>query len=194
MWGDHQQLQITANCYNVKINVLTVNHRGEGTILKEPFIPDPRLSEYALIPADKTEMREIWLLYSNGNHYDALLSKDHPLLTTGIISETKGDKEIQKEINDDDDTNIKDKDKIINDLKKRLKQSEQSKQKTESMYREAEKQIKMVGEENHRLRINVKDLNVYIKKKENIATSTLKNQSCSKGGVRHIESGISDLL
>jgi chromosome segregation ATPase len=125
-------------------------------------------------------MREIWLLYSNGNHYDALLSKDHPLLTTGIISETKGDEEVQKEIIDDDDTNITDKDKLINDLKKRLKQSEQSKQKTESMYREAEKQIKMVGEENHRLRINVKDLNEYIKEKENIATSTLKNQENTK--------------
>ena len=44
MWGDHQQLQITANRYNVKINILTVNAEGEGSILKEPFSLD-----YALL-------------------------------------------------------------------------------------------------------------------------------------------------
>ena len=45
MWGDHQQLQITANRYNLKINILTVYAEGEGSILKEPFIPDPRLKD-----------------------------------------------------------------------------------------------------------------------------------------------------
>ena len=172
MWGDQQQLQITANCYNVKINVLTVNMKGEGTVLKEPFLPDPRLSEYALLPADKTDMREMWLLYSNGNHYDALVSKDHPLLTVGIINEMKQHGEVIEK----GDNGIIDKDKLIDDLQKRLKQSEQSKQNIENLYRDAEKQIQTVGEENHRLRINVKDLNEYIKEKESNDTSASKNE------------------
>ena len=176
MWGDQQQQQITANCYNVKINVLTVNRKGEGTVLKEPFLPDPRLSEYALLPADKTDMREMWLLYSNGNHYDALVSKDHPLLTVGIINEMKQNGEVHKDVIEDGENGIIDKDKLIDDLQKRLKQSEQCKQKIEDLYRDAEKQIKTVGEENHRLRINVKDLNEFIKEKQSNDTSTSKNK------------------
>ena len=29
----------------------------------------------------------MWLLYSNGNHYDALVSNDHPLLIIGTVTE-----------------------------------------------------------------------------------------------------------
>ena len=133
MWGDQQQLQITANCYNVKINVLTVNQKGEGTVLKESFIPDPRLSDYANLPADKTEMRELWLMYSNGNHYDALVSKEHPLLTLGIISDMEKDEQFVKDVIEDGVNNSKDKDKLIADLTKRLKQSEQSTKNIETM-------------------------------------------------------------
>ena len=180
MWGDQQQLQITANCYNVKINVLTVNQKGEGTVLKESFIPDPRLSDYANLPADKTEMRELWLMYSNGNHYDALVSKEHPLLTLGIISDMEKDEQFVKDVIEDGVNNSKDKDKLIADLTKRLKQSEQSTKNIETMYREAEKQIKTVKEENQRLRINVNDLNEYIKEKDNEDTTTLANKEQTK--------------
>ena len=74
MWGDHQQLQITANRYNVSINVLTIDMGGNGSILSEPITLDSRLSENALLLEDKTERREMWLLYSNGNHSMMLLS------------------------------------------------------------------------------------------------------------------------
>ena len=83
IWGDHQQLQITANRYNVKINVLTIDSEGNGSIFKEPFVPDPRLSPYALLQADKTEMQDMLLLYTIGNHFDALISSEHPLSLLG---------------------------------------------------------------------------------------------------------------
>ena len=50
-------------------------------------MPDPRLNEFAMLAADKTEITDMWLMYSNGNHYDALIAQDHPLLTMGTIAE-----------------------------------------------------------------------------------------------------------
>ena len=35
----------------------------------------------------RSDVPEVWLLYSNGNHYDALIKKDNPLLTIGPIQE-----------------------------------------------------------------------------------------------------------
>ena len=32
MWGDHQQLQITANMYNVKIDILMIDNEGKGSL------------------------------------------------------------------------------------------------------------------------------------------------------------------
>ena len=87
MWGDHKQLQITANMYNGRLNILTINHDGKGSIVKEPFMPDTRLAKFATLPADQTETRDMLLMYSNGNHYDALIGKDHHLLTMGTISD-----------------------------------------------------------------------------------------------------------
>ena len=97
MWGDQQQLQITANTYNAKINVLTIDKEGNGTILKDPFVPDKRLTDHANLKSDKTEMIEMWLLYTNGNHYDALIKKTHPLITMGTMEDMGVEKEVIKE-------------------------------------------------------------------------------------------------
>ena len=166
MWGDHQQLQITANRYNVKINILTVNAEGEGSILKEPFSLD-----YALLKSDKTEMQEMWLLYSNGNHYDALIKKDHPLLTLGTLGEMEQDANLNEaateQENKSEEKHYKYKEDTVNDLKKKLKESEHSKLKVENMYKELETVVKNLQEEKDRLKINVKDLTEYIETKEN---------------------------
>ena len=181
MWGDHQQLQITANRYNVKINVLTIDSKGNGTIFKEPFKPDPRLRQYALLEAELTEMQDMWLLYTNGNHFDALIRKDHPLITVGIVKDhTQGENVKKKTPQTDYDmsetqskekTNNDAKDKKIKELEKLLKQSEQGKSKIEVMYKDCEEQVKILQEEKDRLNIDVKDLKEYINKKENSTTN-----------------------
>ena len=53
-------------------------------------------------------------------------------------------------------------------------------QKIEDMYRGAKAQIKIVSEENQRLRINVHDLNEYIKEKEGTDAITLKDKEQTK--------------
>ena len=170
MWGDHQQLQITANRYNVRVNVLSINLQGEASVFKDPIIPDPRLSKFALLPPDKTEMKDIWLMYSNGNHYDALIAKNHPLLTMGTIAEMELNEKLQEEgydkCKDNYIDNNTDKDNLIKQLKSQLKKKEQSKLQVEGLYREAEEKIKVLAEDNTRLEINVKDLNEYIARKE----------------------------
>ena len=98
MWGDHQQLQITANLYNVKINILSIDGEGNGTIQSQPFVPDSRLDEFALLSAEGTEMRELWLQYSNGNHYDALVKQDHPVLTSAVEGDVNKDKNVAKKV------------------------------------------------------------------------------------------------
>ena len=135
VWSDHLQLQITANCYQVKVQVLSVNNRGEGSIQKEPFVPDPRLKKAALLPefrsdGHKVEVPEVWLMY-NGNHYDALIKDDDPLITRGTIQECPvwhlDDKEIDpKKLSekDNDSTDIGDNFKA---LKEKLRISEAAK-------------------------------------------------------------------
>ena len=174
MWGDHQQLQITSNMYNVKINILTINHNGQGSVLKEPFMPDPRLREFARLPPNQAVAKDMMLMYSNGNHFDALIGKNHPLLTMGTISdlekeENKKDKDYtfkEKETNDDK----KDKDKIIKDLQNKIKQ-------VEDLYRGSEDQVKELEEEKDRLKIDVKELTEYIQKTEHFNNIKGKEQT-----------------
>ena len=92
MWADHHQLQVTSNLYNTNIQVLTINDKGEGSILKEPIRPNPAMAAYSIVPSttpngEKVDMPEVWLRYMNGNHYDALLKDNHPLITQGSLKE-----------------------------------------------------------------------------------------------------------
>ena len=92
MWSDHQQLQVTSNLHNTTIQVLTINDEGEGSIMKEPIKPNPAKTAYSLIPptkynGEKVDMPEVWLRYTNGNHYDALLPDSHPLISQGSLKE-----------------------------------------------------------------------------------------------------------
>ena len=86
MWGDHQQLQITSNIYQVKVNVLTIDSQGNGSIMKTPCTPDPALKEFSVLP-EGTDVKDIWLLYTNGNHYDALIAVDNQLIPNGSIED-----------------------------------------------------------------------------------------------------------
>ena len=92
MWADHHQLAVTCNLYNTKIQVLTIDSKGEGSLLSEPITPNPEMAPYSLIPptkpnGEKVDVPEVWLRYTNNNHYDALLKDDHPLVTQGSLKE-----------------------------------------------------------------------------------------------------------
>ena len=91
IWSGHLQFQITSNCYQAKVNVLSVDKEGKGTVFT--FLPDERLQHASLLPRSRSDGKsidvpDVWLLYSNGNHYDALIKEDNPLLTMGPIQKT----------------------------------------------------------------------------------------------------------
>ena len=108
MWSDHPQLQVTANLYNTTVQVLTIDEHGNSRLLHKLFKPTPRLAKFSFLPAKKPngyklEVEEVWLLYTNGNHYDALVAEDSKIVTLG--TEDTFDKEEQEiqdflEIND----------------------------------------------------------------------------------------------
>ena len=108
MWGDHQQLQITSNRYQVNVNVLTIDSLGNGTIMKSPCTPNPALKEFAMLP-EEANVKDVWLLYTNGNHYDALITADDPLMTIGTIED------IEK--NDDEKESMANEKKITEEKK-----------------------------------------------------------------------------
>ena len=92
MWADHHQLLVTANQYNTVVQVLTINENGEGSLLQETIRPNPVLSPYSLLPQTRSDgeavdIPEVWLTYTGGNHYEALLKDDHPLITEGSLKE-----------------------------------------------------------------------------------------------------------
>ena len=92
MWADHHQLLVTANHYNTVVQVLTINENGEGSLLQETIRPNPVLSPYSLLPQTRSDgeavdIPEVWLTYTGGNHYEALLKDDHPLITEGSLKE-----------------------------------------------------------------------------------------------------------
>ena len=75
MWADHVQLQITANMYNATTHLLVAN--GNGNV--HTFHPDTRLEKFAL--QDVKLKDDLWLIYINNNHYDALVAEDSPCVT-----------------------------------------------------------------------------------------------------------------
>ena len=88
MWADHHQLQVTANLYNTPVQVLKIDEHGNGSLVS--FKPDPRMAQFSLLPAtkpngEKIEVEEVWLIYTNGNHYDALISEDGQIMTLGTL-------------------------------------------------------------------------------------------------------------
>ena len=194
MWGDHQQLQITSNRYQVPVNVLTIDSAGNGTVLKEPFTPNPALKEFALVP-EGAKVKEVWLLYTNGNHYDALITEGDTLLNVGTIEDTEKaaineaemivdeNEEKDKAENITENTTVTvepremetnepnesdEKDKIIKELKKKLKISQNDVQKIEILYRGAEEVVKKLEEEKYRLLIQVRDFKEFKKTSEDL--------------------------
>ena len=54
-----------------------MDSRRNGTIMKS-------LKEFALFPEGES-VKDIWLLFKNRNHYDALITVDDPLIKIGTI-------------------------------------------------------------------------------------------------------------
>ena len=54
--------------------------------MKMPCTSNQALKEFALM-LEGTDKKDIWLLYTNGNHYDALITVDDPLITIGSIED-----------------------------------------------------------------------------------------------------------
>ena len=111
MWADHVQLQITANMYNITTHLLVASN--EGNVYT--FTPDQRLKEFAELK-DVEWKDELWLIYSNGNHYDALVAEDSTCVTMNRKVEEKedSDSETDETNNTKEKPNQKEKDvKIV---------------------------------------------------------------------------------
>ena len=54
-----------------------MDSKGNGTIMKS-------LKEVALLP-EEVSVKDIWLLFKNRNHYDALITVYDPLIKIGTI-------------------------------------------------------------------------------------------------------------
>ena len=61
--------------------------------MKTPCTPNPALKEFALLP-EGANVKDIWLLYTNGNHYDALITVDDPLITISSIEDIEEKKQM----------------------------------------------------------------------------------------------------
>ena len=208
MWGDHQQLQITSNRYQVPVNVLTIDSVGNGTVLREPFTPNPALKEFAVVP-EGAKVKEVWLLYTNGNHYDALIEEDDSLLTLGtiediekaemkaaerIVTENEEESANERTVNDvamkvvprdvenkmesNKGPALENKDETIKKLKKELKTIQVEKQVLEVLYRGSEEVVKKLEEEKDRLLIEVKDMKEYAETGEEVHEPKEIKQVC----------------
>ena len=195
MWADHHQLQVTANLYNTTVQVLTIDERGNGSLLYQPFRPDPRLADYALLPAtkpngEKMEVEEVWLLYTGGNHYDALIAEDGVIMTLGTIGNLEKDSyleellDVAKEVEKSEEKssvteprNIQKEDTDINTkLNQEIKNHNETKkilQNLEIEYKNCKQELRIVSEEKERLKIERNDL----KKINSVSKHIQKDQS-----------------
>ena len=102
MWADHIQLQITANMFNVTTKLLVAS--GEGALLT--FVPDERLTKYAVLPRS-VDTPEVWLMY-NGYHYDTLVAEDSTVVTFkhGVEEVETDEEESVEKLNDEEKENV----------------------------------------------------------------------------------------
>ena len=89
---------------------------GNGRLLQEPIKPNPELAPYFLLPPTRpdgevVDVPEVWLCYTGGNHYEALLKDDHPLITEDSLKErgllqkaaSMDEKKVENKISEDTD-------------------------------------------------------------------------------------------
>ena len=75
LWVDHQDLQVVANIYQMKIHILTVGVEG----MEEPkarwthLDPDRRLEAFKEI--DSNLVGDMWLLHKDSTHFDLIIKK-----------------------------------------------------------------------------------------------------------------------
>ena len=102
MWADHIQLQITANMFNVTTKLLVTS--GEGALLT--FVPDERLTKYAVLPFS-VDTPEVWLMY-NGYHYDTLVAEDSTVVTfkQGVEEDETDEEELVEKLDDEVKENV----------------------------------------------------------------------------------------
>ena len=69
MWADHHQLQVTSNLYNVNIQIIIINKKGDARILEEPIKPNPAMARYSLIPLTKPNGEKVAVMSKTSFYY-----------------------------------------------------------------------------------------------------------------------------
>ena len=148
MWSDSEDLSIIADLYQIKIKVITTKGKNDKNPTVNWIYPDQEMKKYSEF--NRVEMNDMILFHQNDCHFNLDISKNTDLAKLGSLSYRYNvgpmatrKKEENKEVNDnkmevESNSNSKEGD-IIDELKKKLKQAEVSREEIQKKYYEIEK-------------------------------------------------------
>ena len=84
LWADHEDLQVVANIYNIKIHILTIHIASkDGNISRwTHLVPDERIKSGQ--ENRSAILGDMWLLHEDKTHFDLIIRKD------SVLSEKEG--------------------------------------------------------------------------------------------------------
>ena len=85
LWSDSEDLQVMANLYQMKINVISIKDDSDENPSVNFIGPDPELSGFRLLPAGKVP--DMTLLHYGQQHYNLIVSKDSDLVKKGTLTD-----------------------------------------------------------------------------------------------------------
>ena len=169
MWSDSEDLAVLADMYQIKIKVITTKGEMDDKPTVNWITPDPAMTEYAELK--EIGMEEMILLHEKDMHFNLVVPGDSDLATLGSLSyrfnigpmlnRTEKVKENEEKIaeSEKDEAPINE----VEELRKELKKSLESKKLLEAEYKKCEKELRFKTEETLKLKIEIKDLKEIVK-------------------------------
>ena len=173
MWTDSEDLAVLSDLFQIEIKIITT----KGTKDENPTVnwihPDPNMKEFAEL---KNVDLDIMVLYhENDCHFNLVIDKHSDLAVKGSIT-SRLNVGNMKNNDKKDKPDVKDtKDSDILKLKKELKECKESKNMLEKKYLECVKELKVKTEEVEILKIEVNDVRMIIKLRDELDKEQLNN-------------------
>ena len=106
LWSDHLDLQLLCNLYQMQIKIITTKGSEDPHPIVSWLCPNPELKQFQLLPAGSVPI--MTLIHYDEQHYNLVISKNHELFKTGILSQSLDEKEENLKKDDKQSDNCQD--------------------------------------------------------------------------------------
>ena len=163
-WSDSEDLVVLSDMYQIKIKIITTKGQNDPNPIVNWIHPDPNLKNLAELNID---MKDMVLIHEDDLHFNLIIPGDSDLAKLGSLS--------RREKSSKENNTVEEVDMEV--LKDEYEKSLKKQSFIEKEYFECQKELRKKSEEVEKLRIELEDIKIILKLKEELEKQTENDDS-----------------